>query len=321
MSFLEVINLKTHFFTRRGVVKAVDGVSFRVEKGETFGLVGESGCGKSMTCLSIMRLVPEPGGRIVDGVIRLEGDDLLRKSSKEMIKIRGSKLSMILQDPMTSLNPVFTIGNQLTEAIKVHQRGKGKALWEQARKMLQRVQIPSPEECLRRWPHQLSGGMRQRVVGAITISCEPRLLICDEPTTALDATIQLQYLRLLRELQERTGLTLIFVTHDFGIVARMCQKAAVMYAGKIVEIAEVTELFDHPTHPYTQALLRSVPKVEEKVERLTSIEGQPPPLHELPPGCSFAPRCSLRGENCRPETYPPLIEIKTGHSVSCWKYA
>ena len=321
MSFLEVINLKTQFFTRRGVVKAVDGVSFNVERGETFGLVGESGCGKSMTCLSIMRLVPEPGGRIVDGVIRLEGEDLLRKSPKEMIKIRGSKLSMILQDPMSSLNPVFTIGNQLTEAIRVHQKGKGKELWERAGKMLQRVQIPSPEECLRSWPHQLSGGMRQRVVGAIAISCEPKLLIADEPTTALDATIQLQYLRLLRELQEKTGLTLIFVTHDFGIVARMCQRAAVMYAGKIVETAEVRELFDYPTHPYTQALMRSVPKVEEKVEHLTSIEGQPPPLHQLPPGCAFASRCACAGDGCRPEAYPPLIEVKTGHFVSCWKYA
>ena len=321
MSFLEVINLKTYFFTRRGVVKAVDGVSFNVDRGETFGLVGESGCGKSMTCLSIMRLVPEPGGRIVDGVIRLESEDLLRKSSKEMIKIRGSKLSMILQDPMTSLNPVFTIGNQLTEAIKVHQKWERKELWGRAREMLQRVQIPSPEECLRRWPHQLSGGMRQRVVGAITISCEPKLLIADEPTTALDATIQLQYLRLLRELQERTGLTLIFVTHDFGIVARMCRRAAVMYAGKIVETAEVKELFDHPTHPYTQALMRSVPKAEERVERLASIEGQPPPLCQLPPGCTFAPRCACHGENCRPEAYPPLIEVKRGHFVSCWRYA
>ena len=320
MSFLEVVNLKTYFFTRRGVVKAADGVSFGVERGETFGLVGESGCGKSITCLSIMRLVPEPGGRIVEGVIRLEGEDLVRKSSKEMIKIRGSKISMILQDPMTSLNPVFTIGNQLIEAIKVHRGGKGKELWERARSILQRVHIPSPEECLKSWPHQLSGGMRQRVVGAISISCEPRLLIADEPTTSLDATIQLQYLRLLRELQEKTGLALIFVTHDFGIVARMCQRAAVMYAGKIVEMAEVRELFDHPTHPYTQALMKSVPKVEEKIERLTSIEGQPPSLHQLPSGCAFAPRCSCKEDGCRPDEYPPMVEVKRGHFLSCWRF-
>ena len=320
-NFLEVKNLSTYFYARRGIVKAVDGVSFNLKKGETFGLVGESGCGKTITCLSIMRLVPEPVGRIVGGEILLEGEDLCKKNEKEMREIRGAKISMILQDPMTSLNPVFTIGDQLTEAIRIHQHLSGKSLWDRARHMLQLVHIPSPEVCLKNWPHQLSGGMRQRVVGAISISCEPRLLIADEPTTSLDATIQLQYLRLLRELREKTDLTLIFITHDFGIIARMCHRAAVMYAGKIVETAEVTELFDHPAHPYTQALMKSMPKVEERVERLASIEGQPPPLHHLPPGCIFAPRCSANQGECRPEAYPPTTEIRDGHTVSCWQYA
>jgi oligopeptide/dipeptide ABC transporter ATP-binding protein len=320
INILEVKNLQTYFFSRRGTIKAVDGVNFNLKKGETFGLVGESGCGKTITCLSIMRLVPEPGGRIVGGEILFEGEDLLKKSEKEMIKIRGRMVSMILQDPMTSLNPVFTIGNQLTEAIKIHSGLKGRSLWDRARKMLEIVHIPSPEVCLKNWPHQLSGGMRQRVVGAISISCEPKLLIADEPTTSLDATIQVQYLRLLREIQEKEGLTLLFVTHDFGIVARMCQRTAVMYAGKIVETASVKELFDRPAHPYTQSLMKSVPKVEEKVERLTGIEGQPPPLHHLPPGCIFTPRCSSSKNKCRAEEYPPTVQINDGHFVACWKY-
>ncbi len=320
MDFLEVNELKTYFFTRRGILKAVDGVSFKVKEGETFGLVGESGCGKTMTALSIMRLVPEPGGRIVGGEILLQGENLVKKNGKEMRKIRGSKISMILQDPMMSLNPVFTIGNQLTEAIKIHIGLKGQSLWDRAKKILQMVHIPSPEVCLKNWPHQLSGGMRQRVVGAISISCEPRLLIADEPTTSLDATIQIQYLRLLQELQNQAGLSLIFITHDFGIIARMCQRAAVMYAGKIVEIANVKELFDHPAHPYTQALMKSVPKVEERVERLASIQGQPPLLHHLPPGCIFAPRCGSEKRKCQLNEYPPSIEIKNGHWVSCWRY-
>jgi oligopeptide/dipeptide ABC transporter ATP-binding protein len=321
VSFLEVINLKTYFFTRRGIVKAVDGVSFSIEQGETFGIVGESGCGKSITCLSIIRLIPEPAGRIVDGVIRLEGENLLMKSQEEMAKIRGSKISMILQDPMTSLNPVFTIGNQLTEAIKIHKGVRGKKLRDWAKDILNRVHIPFPEECLKKWPHQLSGGMRQRVVGAISISCEPKLLIADEPTTSLDATIQLQYLRLLKELQEKTDLTMIFVTHDFGLIAKMCRRAAVMYAGKIVEIGNVKELFDRPSHPYTQALMKSIPKAEEKVERLVSIEGQPPILSQLPPGCAFAPRCSYYNEKvCKSDLYPDMVELKKGHFVSCWRY-
>jgi oligopeptide/dipeptide ABC transporter ATP-binding protein len=319
IDFLEVKNLKTYFFTRWGTVKAVDGVSFCLKEGETLGLVGESGCGKSITCLSILRLVPQPAGRIVGGEILFQGEDLLKKSEREMREIRGAKISMILQDPMTSLNPVFTIGNQLTEAIKIHRGLKGKDLRERAVDILRMVRISSPEERLRNWPHQLSGGMRQRVVAAISLSCEPRLLVADEPTTSLDATIQMQFLRLLREVQQQAGLTMIFVTHDFGIVARMCNRVAVMYAGKIVEMAEVRELFNRAAHPYTEALMKSVPKADEKVERLTSIEGEPPRLHNVPPGCTFTPRCSYAADNCRDE-YPPSVEIRSGHLVSCWKY-
>lgn len=320
MSFFEVKNLRTYFYTRRGTVKAVDGVNFSLQKGETFGIVGESGCGKTITGLSILRLVPEPGGRIVGGEILLEGEDLLKKSAEEMRRIRGSKISMIPQDPMTSLNPVFTIGAQLAEAFQIHFGLKGRTLLERAKRMLEMVRIASPEVCLRSWPHQLSGGMRQRVVGAISISCQPKLLIADEPTTSLDATIQVQYLRLLRELQEETGLTMIFITHDFGIIARMCQRVAVMYAGKVVETAGVKELFDHPLHPYTEALMKSVPKAEEKAKKLANIEGQPPPLHHLPPGCVFSPRCSSSEDRCRPEEYPPAVEVREGHLVACWKY-
>lgn len=320
MNILEVKNLRTHFYTRRGIVKAVDGVSFSVRKGETFGIVGESGCGKTVTSLSILGLVPEPGGKIVAGEIFLEGQDILKKSEKEMRKIRGRHMSMILQDPMTSLNPVFTIGAQLKESFQIHFGLKGKGLLESAKKILEMVQIPSPEVCMRNYPHQLSGGMKQRVVGAISMSCQPKLLIADEPTTSLDATIQVQYLRLLRELQEDTRLTMIFITHDFGIVARMCQEVAVMYAGKIVEMADVRELFNNPMHPYTAALMKSVPKVEEKVEKLFSIEGQIPPLHLLPPGCAFAPRCLSSMNKCRLEEYPPEVKVADGHIVSCWKY-
>lgn len=316
---LKVNNLKTYFYTKYGIVRAVDGVSFNIKSGETFGIVGESGCGKSITALSIMRLIPEPPGRIVEGELILEGEDLMKRSLKDMRSIRGKKLSMILQDPMTSLNPVFTVGNQLTEAIKIHHGLKRSMLWQKAKELLEMVQMPSPEVRLKNWPHQLSGGMRQRVVGAMALSCEPRLLIADEPTTALDATIQVQYLRLLRELQEKTEVALIIITHDFGIIARMCQRAAVMYAGKIVETSNVKELFDNPLHPYTAALMRSLPKLEERVERLASIEGQPPPLNADIQGCMFAERCAFADPGCLLE-YPPEVEINKGHYVSCWKF-
>lgn len=320
MNLLQVKGLRTHFVTRWGTVKAVDGISFNIGYGETLGLVGESGCGKSVTCLSILRLVPQPAGRIVGGQVLLEGEDLLKKSEVEMSSIRGSKISMILQDTMTSLDPVFTIGNQLTETLRLHKGLRGQTLREKAVDMLRMVGIPSPDLRLKNYPHELSGGMRQRSVAAISISCEPLLLIADEPTTALDATIQIQFLDLLRELQQRIGLSLLFISHDFGIVARMCKKVAVMYAGKIVERADVRDLFDHPAHPYTEALMKVLPKAQEKVARLPSIAGEPPRLHDLPPGCAFRPRCTYASERCS-GTYPLEVMIADGHGVACWKYS
>ena len=315
---MEVKGLKTYFFTRRGAVKAVDEASFSVAEGETLGLVGESGCGKSISCLSLLRLVPQPAGRIVGGEVIFDGEDLLKKSEGEMRKMRGRRISMILQDPMVSLNPVFSIGDQVIEAIKIHGRLSRSTIKQRAIEMLKLVRIASPEERLQSFPHQLSGGMKQRVVGAIALSCQPHLLIADEPTTSLDVTIQAQYLRLLKEIQKQARLAIIFVTHDFGIVDRMCDRVAVMYCGKIVETAKARELFNHPLHPYTVALMRSVAKVEEKQEKLPSIEGQPPPLYQLPPGCSFGPRCPSQGERCT--AVPPQLEVRDEHWVSCWEF-
>ena len=316
-NILEVKDLKTHFFTRRGVVKAVDGVSFQLKEGETLGLVGESGCGKSVTCFSVIGLVEKPAGRIVGGEILFNREDLLLKSEKEMDQIRGEQISMILQDPMTSLNPLFTIGYQVAEPIKIHQNLDKRNVWEKVMEMLKRVRIPSPEVRMQEYPHQMSGGMRQRIVGAMVLSCQPQLLIADEPTTSLDVTIQAQFLKLLKEIQQQSSIAMIVVTHDFGIVARACDRVAVMYAGKIVESASTMELFDNPTHPYTRALMSSLPKMGKKVETLYSIEGQPPDLHTLPPGCSFAPRCSEVLEICRQE-YPPQSMVKEEHTMSCW---
>lgn len=317
---LAVEDLKTYFFTRRGTVKAVDGVSFTLGRGETIGLVGESGCGKTMTSLSIMRLLPEPPARIVGGRIMFEGENLIDKSKGEMQRIRGKKITMILQDPLTSLNPVLTLGNQLAEPLVIHQKMRGATLRERCKELLRQVEIPSPDIRLAAFPHQLSGGMRQRAVGAIAISCSPALLIADEPTTSLDATIQAQYLDLLKALQQQTQIGMIFITHDFGIVAKICDKVGVMYAGKIVEEAKVDELFYNPLHPYTQALIRSVPKAEEKVSRLESIGGQPPPLYDLPAGCSFAARCAVAEERCQVRP-PSSLWTSAHHSVSCWRYS
>ncbi|MBI2090880.1 MAG: ABC transporter ATP-binding protein [Deltaproteobacteria bacterium] len=317
---LQVENLRTYFLSRWGTVKAVDGVSFSVHPGETLGLVGESGCGKSVTCLSILRLVPQPAGKIVGGRVLWEGEDLLKKSEVEMRRIRGGCISMILQDPMTSLNPVFSIGDQVAEGIAIHRRLKGKTLWQKTAEVLGLVRISSAKARLRDYPHQFSGGMRQRVVGAISLACEPRLLIADEPTTSLDVTIQLQYLNLLKEIQRRSGVAMIFVTHDFGIVAKTCDRVAVMYAGRIVEIASVRDLFSRPAHPYTRALLDSIPNLEEQVDRLYSIEGQPPALHSLPPGCAFAPRCPYATRRCDHE-YPPEVSLNSGHMALCWRVA
>jgi oligopeptide/dipeptide ABC transporter ATP-binding protein len=315
---LEVQDLHTYFQTRWGTVRAVDGVSFDLHRGETLGIVGESGSGKSVTMLSLMRLVPSPPGRIVSGRIILEGEDILELSEEEMGRVRGRKIGLILQDPMTSLNPVFNIGEQVMEAVRIHQPLHKKTALARAVEVLRKVNIPAAETRVRDYPHQMSGGMRQRVVGAIGISCQPLVLIADEPTTSLDVTIQAQYLKLLRELQAEANLAMIFITHDFGIVAKMCDRVAVMYAGKIVEMGSVRDIFNHPSHPYTEALLASVPKMEEDVGRLYSIEGQPPTLHDLPEGCPFAPRCPYVMERCHNE-YPAQIHLNTDHFAACWR--
>ena len=261
-----------------------------------------------------------PPGRIVEGSITLDGEDLLQLSESEMSKVRGSKIALIIQDPMTSLNPVLSIGNQVTEAIRIHQDIPKRSVMEKALEVLRKVNIPAAESRVRDYPHQMSGGMRQRVVGAIGISCQPLVLIADEPTTSLDVTIQAQYLKLLRDLQQESGLSLIFITHDFGIVAKMCDRVAVMYAGRIVEEGAVRDIFNAPSHPYTEALLASVPKMEEDVERLYAIEGQPPLLHDLPVGCAFADRCPYVMDRCR-EEYPPEFPVAEGHYSACWRLA
>ena len=317
---IDVRNLKTHIVTRWGTIKAVDDVSFTVAPGETLGLVGESGSGKSMTCLSILRLVPRPAARIVGGAVILDGEDLLEKSEREMQRIRGRRVAMILQDPMSSLNPVFSVGMQVREPLAGYHGLSGRALRSRAVDLLASVGISSPESRLAAFPHQLSGGMRQRVVGAMAIAAPPRLLIADEPTTSLDLTIQAQYLRLLEELQERYRLAMIFVTHNLGIVAKMCDHVAVMYAGRIVEAGPVEEIFRAPLHPYTRALLESVPRLGESAEWLTAIEGQPPDLAALPRGCAFAPRCPRVMDRCRAEE-PPELAIAPGHSTRCWLHA
>ena len=313
---LRVEDLQTHFFNLSGVVKAVDGISFQLRPGETLGIVGESGSGKSMTAWSILGLVPKPAGRIVGGRILYRGENLLEKSDAAMRQIRGKGICMVMQDPSTSLNPVFTVGNQIYETLSMDSRQSQGRLQQRAIEILNSVRIPAPERRIAAFPHQMSGGMRQRVVGAIAMSRGPDVLIADEPTTSLDATIQLQYLSLLKEIQARTGAAIIFITHDFGIVARMCDRVAVMYAGKIVEQADVIQLFDNPSHPYTEALLRSVPNLEDETDFLPSIEGQPPSLDDLPSGCSFAPRCPYVFDRC--EEYPPEFDIEPGHIARCW---
>ncbi len=316
---LEVKNLQTSFFTRAGEFKAVGGVSFEVREGETFGIVGESACGKSVTALSLMRLLPEPSGQIIGGSITLDGIDVLSLTKEEMRKFRGCNISMILQDPMTSLNPVYTVGNQIAEPIRQHQGITDRdALEDEVISALRFLRIPAPEQRIHDYPFQMSGGMRQRVVGAIAMSCRPRILIADEPTTALDATIQAQYLELFRDIQKETNIGIIFITHDFGVVASMCHRVGVMYAGKILETASTSDIFKSPLHPYTIALINSVPRLDIKVDRLYSIEGQPPSLLNLPPGCRFAPRCPDVMDICL-EKQPDEIEIHPGHSVSCWK--
>ena len=315
---LDVRDLHTHFFLRRGVVKAVDGVSFSLRRGEVLGLVGESACGKSVTALSLLRLLPQGAARTVQGQVLLDGEDLLTKSDREMRQIRGRKIAMILQDPQTSLNPVFSIGNQLREAIAKHFEGPADAVFQRAVDALRKVKLAAPEQRIHQYPHQLSGGMKQRVVGAIAISCEPQVMIADEPTTALDVTIQLQYLQLLKELQKDSDMAILFITHDFGVVAKMCDRVAVMYAGRIVESGPVREVFNNPAHPYTQALIASVPKMNVQVDRLHTIEGQPPEFSDLPEGCRFAPRCPLADGRCQ-TTYPSTYTVGSEHTAACWK--
>ncbi|MBI2165717.1 MAG: ABC transporter ATP-binding protein [Chloroflexi bacterium] len=312
---LEVEDLRVYFFTSRGISRAVDGVSFHVGEGETLGVVGESGCGKSVTALGILRLVPAPG-RVVGGRVFLEGEDITKVSEAHIRHIRGAKISMILQDPMTSLNPVFSIGSQVGESITIHQGLKGRTLLKRVIEMLKLVRIPAAESRITDYPHQMSGGMRQRVAGAIGISCEPRVLICDEPTTALDVTIQAQYLELLKEVQERTGVALIFITHDMGIIARMCDRVVVMYAGRVVETGSVRDVFLDANQPYTISLLKCLPRLEG-VAHLESIEGQPPDPHTFPPACRFAPRCPKVQPVCN-EVYPEMVKVKEGHMAACY---
>ena len=320
---LEIDDLRTHFFTQAGVVRAVDGVSYQVRAGETLGVVGESGCGKSVTALSILRLVANPPGRIVGGRIRFEGIDLLDLSEGEMEALRGNHISMIFQEPMTSLNPLMTIGRQIGEAIALHQGLSAREAADRAVEMLRRVHIPEPERRVHAYPHQLSGGMRQRAMIAMALSCNPKLLIADEPTTALDVTIQAQILDLMRELQQTTGAAIILITHDMGVVAENADRVVVMYAGRKVEEAPADDLFDHPAHPYTKGLLGSLPNLEvaarddSRRARLNEIRGMVPSLADLPQGCSFAPRCGFATDECR-AACPPLEQRRPDHWVACW---
>jgi oligopeptide transport system ATP-binding protein len=314
---VDVRNLKTYFYTEDGVVAAVDGVNLHINRGETLGVVGESGCGKSVTALSIMRLIPNPPGKIVSGEIFFEGDDLLKRSEPEMRKIRGNDISMIFQEPMTSLNPVYTIGDQIAEAIELHQGLTHKEALAKAVDMLRLVGIPLPERRVYEYPHQLSGGMRQRVMIAMALSCNPKLLIADEPTTALDVTIQAQILELMKKLKKELGMAIMLITHDLGVVAEMAERVVVMYAGKVVEEGDVISIFKNPIHPYTEGLLSSIPRLDLDADRLHVIEGVVPnPLH-MPVGCRFNPRCPYAKDICR-EQQPPLEQVATGRYVACF---
>ena len=315
---LKVEDLCTYFHTRSGVAKAVDGISFELDAAETLGLVGESGCGKSVTALSIMRLVSEPPGKIERGRIQLNGRDLLTLTDGEMCEVRGNEVAMIFQEPMTSLNPVLTCGWQIAEAVELHQAVSRSEARNRAVEMLRLVGISAPEQRANEYPHQLSGGMRQRVMIAMALSCNPKVLIADEPTTALDVTVQAQIMELLARLQEEMGMAILLITHDLGVVAETTDRAAVMYAGSIVETAGTETLFEDPRHPYTQGLIRSIPDLDTDQDRLEIIPGTVPDLRRLPVGCRFQSRCPLADAHCR-EVPPPLVEIQEGHLVACWK--
>ncbi len=317
---LEVNNLTTHFFTQDGVVKAVDGITYDLEEGEVLGVVGESGCGKSVHALSIMRLVPSPPGRTVAGEVIFEGEDLLKMDDAEMRNIRGNRIAMVFQEPMTSLNPVLTIGRQLTETLELHQNMSKQQARTRAAELLSTVGIPDAATRLVDYPHQFSGGMRQRVMIAMALSCNPKLIIADEPTTALDVTIQAQILELMQDLARDFGTAMIIITHNLGVVARYADNVNVMYAGNIIETGSAEEIYHNPRHPYTLALLNSVPRLDasERV-KLDAIEGLPPDLVNLPEGCSFAPRCKYIYERCVEET-PTLVETNEGHTSACWRH-
>ena len=315
---LKVKDLKTYFYTQEGVVKAVDGVSFELTRGETLGIVGESGSGKSVTALSILKLIPDPPGRIVSGEIYLDGLNIVEMKEKEMQQIRGNEIAMIFQDPMTSLNPVFTIGNQIMETIILHQKLDKKSARKKTIELLMSVGIPNPEQRIDEYPHQFSGGMRQRAMIAMALSCNPKILIADEPTTALDVTIQAQILRLMNEIKERTGSSIIIITHDLGVIAEMADNIIIMYGGRIVEYSDVNTIFYNSHHPYTWGLLRSIPRLDEvKKERLISIPGIPPSLIFIPPGCPFSPRCRYAKDICF-KIIPELRDVGRFHKVACY---
>lgn len=318
MSLLEVKNLEASIKTKTGAIHAIEDISFSMEKGEILGVVGESGCGKSMTALSILRLLPTPPIEISGGQILYDGQDLLKMSKASIRSIRGNRISMIFQEPMTSLNPVYTVGNQIMEAIHFHRKVSRKVCWEQAVKMLKMVGIPAPEQRMKEYPHQLSGGMRQRVMIAMALSCQPELLIADEPTTALDVTIQAQILDELKRLQKQTGTAIMLITHDLGVVADMAQKVLVMYAGKVVEYADTIDIFSRPLHPYTEGLLKSIPRLNQSVEKLHVIDGMVPSLSQMPKGCRFCPRCEYATKYCQ-EYEPPML-VCDNRKVRCWRY-
>ncbi len=315
---LEVKKLRTSFFTSEGEVPAVDEISFSIGKGEVVGIVGESGCGKSVTSLSIMKLIPQPPGKIVGGEIRLNGEDLVDATERRMRELRGNDVAMIFQEPMTSLNPLFTIGSQLTEAIRLHRKGTKKEAFTQGVEMLKLVGLPRAEAIMKEYPHQLSGGMRQRVMIAMALSCHPRLLIADEPTTALDVTIQAQILALMKDLNDKLDTSIIMITHDLGVVAEVCQKVIVMYAGKVVEEGDVEVIFQNPKHPYTSGLLKSIPDIRAKKERLYSIPGNVPKPGSITEGCRFAARCEFVHERCLGESPPLYATEDEGHYVRCF---
>ncbi|MCK1328737.1 ABC transporter ATP-binding protein [Bradyrhizobium sp. CW9] len=316
---LDVRDLETHFYGEDSVTRALSGVSFQISSGETVGVVGESGCGKSVTALSVLRLLPKSIGKTVAGEIRFHGRDLLRCSEQEMRKVRGNRIAMIFQEPMTSLNPVYTVGRQIAEAVRIHTKASRPEAMAKAEEMLRLVRIADPDRRVRNYPHEMSGGMRQRAMIAMALACSPELLIADEPTTALDVTIQAQILRLIVDLKERLGTAVLFITHDLGVVAETCQRVIVMYAGRIVEQATVLELFARPTHPYTQGLMRSVPgSMRGRRQRLPEIPGIVPSLREPIVGCSFAPRCPFAVDICR-EKAPAIRDVGSSHAVACWR--